>query len=51
VQPGPLAGQQVSVDDLAEQGVTNIVAILAGHRDQQLVGDRGPQRVVKLLVG
>jgi hypothetical protein len=30
VQAGPFAGQQVSVDHLTEQGVTEVVAVLAG---------------------
>jgi hypothetical protein len=50
VQPSPFAGQQVSVDDLAEQGVTDVVAVLAGGRDQQLPGDCGPQRLDQGLV-
>ena len=30
VQAGPFPGQQVSVDHLTEQGVTEVVAVLAG---------------------
>ena len=41
VEPGPFPGQQVGVDDLAEQGVTNLVAVEVGHRDQQLAANGG----------
>jgi hypothetical protein len=50
VEPCPLAGQQVGVDHLAEQGVTDVVAVLAGCRHQELAGDRGPQRLGRRLV-
>ena len=43
VQPGPLPGQQVRVDGLAQQGVPEDVAFRAvGH--EQLVRDRLPDR-------
>jgi hypothetical protein len=50
VQPSPLTGQQVGRDHLAEQGVTHLVAVLTGHRDQQLAANGGPQRPDQLLV-
>jgi hypothetical protein len=50
VEPCPLAGQQGGVDHLAEQGVADVVAVLAGRRHQELAGDRGPQRLDQRLV-
>jgi hypothetical protein len=50
VEPGPFPGQQVGVDDLAEQGVTNLVAVEVGHCDQQLAANGGPQRLDQALV-
>jgi hypothetical protein len=48
VQPRSLARQQVSLDDLPEHSVADVVAVLA--RDQQVTGDRLSQRAVELLV-
>jgi hypothetical protein len=45
MQPGPFPGQQVSVDHLTDQGVTDVVAVLAGLGHQQLAGDPLPQRL------
>jgi hypothetical protein len=50
VQLGPFAGQQVGVNHLAQQGVTDVIAVLTGHGSQQSGGDRGPQRLDQLAV-
>jgi hypothetical protein len=42
VEPDPLAGQQVGRDDLAEEGMAELVAVLARLDHQELVGDRDP---------
>ncbi|MCF0097132.1 hypothetical protein B0E54_06001 [Micromonospora sp. MH99] len=50
VQPGVLAGQQLVVHGLADQGVPElVVAVRVGHH--QLGGDRGAQRVLQLGLG
>jgi hypothetical protein len=43
VQFHPLAGQQIGVDHLTEQGVTDVIAVPTSRRHQQLVRDRSPQ--------
>ena len=50
MQPRPFAGQQVSLDDLSQQGVAQLVAVLARPGHQQLVGDRGAQCLHQGLV-
>ena len=47
VEAGPLARQQVGVGDLAEQGVAELVAVVAGPGHQQLAGDRLPEGLVE----
>ena len=46
MQPRPFAGHQVGLDDLSQQGVTQLVAVLARHPDvaQDEVGERLDQR-------
>jgi hypothetical protein len=46
VQAGPLTRQQPSVDDLPQQGVAELVAVLTRH--QQLVSHHLAQRTVQL---
>jgi hypothetical protein len=43
MQPRPFAGQQVSHDDLSQQGVTQLVAVLVRPGHQQLVADRSAE--------
>jgi hypothetical protein len=50
VQPRPFARQEVSFDDFADQGVTDVVAVFAGSGHQQLAGNRLPQRTIKLPI-
>ncbi len=50
VQPGPLAGEQVGVERLADQGVPEHVAVRAA-RHQQLLGHAVPDRVLVLGPG
>jgi hypothetical protein len=46
VQAGPLTRQQTSVDDLPQQGVAELIAVLTRH--QQLVSHHLAQRTVQL---
>ena len=50
MQPRPFAGQQVGLDDLSQQGVAQLVAVLVRPGHQQLVGDRGAQCLHQGLV-
>jgi hypothetical protein len=50
MQAGPLAGQQVGVDHLTKQGMTNVVAVPAGRRYQELASNRGVQSLDQGLV-
>jgi hypothetical protein len=45
MQPGPLAGQQVSIDNLPQQRMPEFITILAGLGHQQLVVDHDPEGV------
>jgi len=50
MQPGPFAGQQVSVDHLPQQSVAELVAVRTGPGHQQPVGDHDPEGLGQLPV-
>jgi hypothetical protein len=50
MQPRPFAGHQVGLDDLTQQGVAQLVAVLARPGHQQLIGDRRAERLHQGLV-
>jgi hypothetical protein len=50
MQLRPFAGHQVGLDDLSQQGVAQLVAVLVRPGHQQLIGDRGAERLHQGLV-
>jgi hypothetical protein len=50
MQPRPFAGQQVGVDNLPQQRVPDLVALLTRPGHQQLVRDHNPERLGQILV-
>jgi hypothetical protein len=48
--PRPFAGQQIGLDNLSQQGVAQLVAILVRPDHQQLIGDRRAERLDQALV-
>ena len=51
MDPPALAGQQLGVDDLLEQGVAEAVALAVGRSLEQVVVDQSPKALVELAVG
>lgn len=51
VEAGALAGQQVVADGLADQGVAEAVAVVAGRRLEDVGADGGPQRLDEVVLG